>query len=95
MVLRAYLLVSVRDECKKESFPQAVKEIEALDEVDFADPVVGDADLVVMVETDNIEQTAEKVAAMPCTENVSVLRICSALERHRTLRQELLQKLAD
>ena len=95
MVLRADLLVSVRDECKKESFPQAVKEIEALDEVDFADPVVGDADLVVMVETDNIEQTAEKVAAMPCTENVSVLRICGALERHRTLRRNCYEKLAD
>ena len=94
MGLRAYFLVTVRDDCKAGAFSQAVDAIEAVAEVDFADPVVGAADVVVMVESDNIETAANKVAELSCVENVSILKVVSVLERHRSSKQELLKKLA-
>ncbi|HHX75498.1 MAG TPA: hypothetical protein GX699_11400 [Firmicutes bacterium] len=94
MASRAYLLITVRDEFKAGNFPEAVTAVADLAEVDFADPVVGEADIVAMIAAEIPEKVADKVAALPCVENVRVLKIVSALERHRSLRQKLLQKLA-
>ncbi|NLM45729.1 MAG: hypothetical protein GX200_02865 [Firmicutes bacterium] len=91
---RAYLLITVRDEWKAGKFPEAVAAVAELAEADFADPVVGDADIVAMIAAEMPESVAEKAAALPCVEDVRILKIVSARERHRSLRQELLQKLA-
>lgn len=93
MTLRAYFLVTVTDDCKEAYFQDLVDEIKNLAEVDFADPVVGTADLVVMVEAGNLEAAAEKISACKGVEKVEILRITSVLERHRTSKTALLQKL--
>jgi hypothetical protein len=93
VISRAYLLITVRDEWKAGKFPEAVSAVAEQAEVDFADPVVGDADIVAMIAAEIPEKVADKVAALPCVEDVRVLKIVSARERHRSLRQELLQKL--
>jgi len=93
MGLRAYLLVTVTDDCKDEFFQDLMSDIKNLAEVDFADPVVGTADLVVMVEANNLEEAADKVAACKGVDKVEILRVTSILERHRTSKTALLQKL--
>ncbi|MCR3921451.1 MAG: hypothetical protein NUK65_02910 [Firmicutes bacterium] len=94
MGLRAYLLVNMQDECKGEAFQEAVADLEKMVEVDYADPVVGDADVVVMIEADNIEIAANRVEALACVESVSILKIVSVFERHRSSKQDLLKKLS-
>ncbi|NLM51676.1 MAG: Lrp/AsnC family transcriptional regulator [Firmicutes bacterium] len=93
MGLRAYLLVAVTDDCKDEFFQDLMAEIKNFAEVDFADPVVGAADLVIMVEANNLEAVAEKIAALKGVDKVEILRVTSVLERHRTSKTALLQKL--
>lgn len=93
MALRAYLLVTVKDDYKAEKFTQAVAAIEDLAVVDYADPVVGAADVVAMVEADNIEGAANTVAGLDFVDEVVVLKVVSVLERHRSSKAELLKKL--
>ena len=94
MGLRAYLLVNVQDNCKDEAFVQVVAELEDMTEVDFADSVVGSADVVAMVEADNIEIVANKIQALDGVASVVILKIVSVFERHRSSKQALLKKFS-
>jgi len=60
MGLRAYLLVKVKDSTEQEEFTKAVKEVEQVPGVEFADPVIGPFDMMVMV---NAPATVETIAA--------------------------------
>jgi hypothetical protein len=94
MGLRAYLLVCVKDEVKHEDFRKAVLDLEDLIEVDFVDPVIGTCDIVVMIEAAvSVEGVARKIDALEWVDNVSILKIISIFERHRTSKRELLKAL--
>ena len=84
MALRAYLLVKMTDDVDRAAAEKALRQVEALPEVDFADPVVGNFDLVLMVETaETVGAVAEAVSRFPWVKSVETLKITSSFERHR------------
>jgi hypothetical protein len=85
MGLRAYLLVKIADDVDRDAAAKALRQVESLPEVDFADPVVGACDLVVMVETaDSVGALADQIGKFPWVKSVETLKIASSFERHRT-----------
>lgn len=94
MGLRAYLLVNAKDDCRHEKFRMAVLDLEDMIEVDFVDPVVGTCDMVIMVEAAvSVEAVARKIAALEWVENITILKIVSIFERHRSSKRDLLKAL--
>ncbi|MCW3490113.1 hypothetical protein [Dethiobacter alkaliphilus] len=94
MGLRAYLMVNCKDDVKHEDFRKAILDLEDMIEVDFVDPVVGNCDMVIMVEAAvSVEKVARQIAANEWVENVAILKIVSIFERHRTSKRELLKAL--
>ena len=86
MALRAYLLVKIADNVDRAAAEKALRQVEALPEVDFADPVVGSYDLVLMVETgESVGAVAEAVSRFPWVKSVETLKITSSFERHRSV----------
>ena len=86
MALRAYLLVKIADDVDREAAEKALRQVESLPEVDFADPVVGSCDLVLMVETaDSVGGVAEAVSRFPWVKSVETLKITSSFDRHRNI----------
>ncbi|MBI5239430.1 MAG: hypothetical protein HY926_03080 [Elusimicrobia bacterium] len=85
MALRAYLLVKIADSVDREGAEKALRQVEALPEVDFADPVVGQYDLVLMVETgESVGAVAESVSRFSWVKSVETLKITNSLDRHRS-----------
>jgi len=94
MGLRAYLLVDVKDDLKQEDYVEGLLELERMPEVDFADPVVGNHDIAVMIEAPvTVEAVARKIREKQWVKDVHTLRIVSVFERHRASKKELLQAL--
>ena len=84
MGLRAYLLVRIVDHVDREAAQKALRQVEAMPEVDFADPVVGGYDLVVMIETaESVGAVADQLGRLPWVKSVETLKIASSFERHR------------
>jgi len=87
MALRAYLLVKIADNVDREAAEKALRQVAALPEVDFADPVVGSCDLVLMVETgESVGAVVESVSRFPWVKSVEALKITSSLDRHRNVK---------
>ncbi|WP_366921562.1 hypothetical protein MFMK1_001967 [Metallumcola ferriviriculae] len=87
MGARAYLLVNVMDGVKHREFIKILQELENTLEVDFVDPVVGDYDLVIMIEAPvTVQCVAQKIAEQPWVANLSVLKMTSLLERHKPIK---------
>jgi hypothetical protein len=77
-------LVKIADDVDREAAEKALRQVESLPEVDFADPVVGSCDLVLMVETaDSVGGVAEAVSRLPWVKSVETLKITSSFDRHR------------
>ena len=94
MGLRAYLLVDVTDDVEQGQFIEALRELEEMPGVDFADPVIGSRDLVIMVDAPvTVEAIAGKIRAKGWIKNMEILRIVSMYERHRASKKELLKAL--
>lgn len=95
MGLRAYLLLSVKDDVEQEEFTEALLELEEMPEVDFVDPVVGGSlDAIIMIEAPvSIENVARKIEAKPWVKELKVHRIVSLYERHKGSKKELLKAL--
>lgn len=94
MGLRAYLMVNVKDQCRYDQFQKAVMELEDMLEVDFVDPVVGATDIMVMIEAAvSVESVARTIEEKPWVESVSIFKIVSIFERHRSSKRELLKAL--
>ncbi len=94
MGLRAYLMVDVADDVEQGKFIEALRELEEMPGVDFADPVIGSRDLVIMVDAPvTVEAIANKIRASGWVKNMEILRIVSMYERHRASKQELLKAL--
>lgn len=94
MGARAYLLVNVKDEVNQKAFSSAINELEKIHEVDFVDPVVGNWDIIIMIEAPiTVEAVANKIRALPWVKEVAIQKIVSLYERHRSSKEELLQAL--
>jgi hypothetical protein len=95
MGLRAYLLVSACDEVGQGEFIKILRDLEMMPGVDFVDPVVGNTDMVIMIDAPvTIQDVANKVAAKKWCKEVQVLRIVSMFERHHASKKDLLAAMA-
>jgi len=95
MGLRAYLLVEVVDEMEVGEFVQEIRDLEEIPGVDFVDPVIGEHDLVIMVEAPvAVDAVTQKVMAKKWVKSVKTLRVVSMFERHRTSEQGLDKAMA-
>ena len=93
MGLRAYFLVSTKDEMDQREFIKAVREIEETPGVDFVDPVIGSRDMVIMVDAPiTVDALAGKIRAKSWIKDMEVLRIVSIFERHKTAKMPLPEK---
>jgi len=94
MGLRAYFLVDVVDDMDQQQFVQAVRDLEEDHGIDFVDPVIGDHDMVIMVEAPvSVEAIANKIKENSWVKNMEILRIVSIYERHRSSKKQLLKSL--
>lgn len=94
MGLRAYLLVDVADDMKQDEFIKELRELEEMPGVDFADPVIGSHDMVIMVDVPvTVQAIASKIYAKGWVKDMEILRIVSMFERHRASKKELLKAL--
>jgi len=81
MGLRAYLLVKVKDNIEQEEFIVAMREVEQIPGVEFADPVIGDFDMVVMVDAPvTVEAIAAKVQDNQWFEDMKILKLINIFE---------------
>lgn len=95
MGLRAYLMIDVDDEIEQQEFVKELRELEDMPGVDFADPVIGNHDMIVMIDAPvTVEAIATKIREKSWVKNMEILRIVSMFERHRASKKELLQALA-
>lgn len=94
MGMRAYFFINVSDDMTQDQFANEMMELEKVPEVDFVDPVVGDYDVVVMVEAPvSVEALANKIKEKPWVKELRILRIVSLFERHQGSKKELLKAL--
>ncbi|MFA6807870.1 MAG: hypothetical protein WCR27_02635 [Eubacteriales bacterium] len=95
MGTRAYLLVNVINEVDQDNFSNNLHELEEMPEVDFADPVVGTWDVVMMIEAPiTIDAVAKKVQDLPWVKDVKTLKVVNTIERHKVSKEELLMEFA-
>ncbi len=81
MGLRAYLLVKAKDNIEQEEFIKAVSEVEQVPGVEFADPVIGAFDMVVMVDAPRtVEAIAAKVQDNHWFEDMKILKLINIFE---------------
>lgn len=91
MGLRAYLLVTACDEVEQGEFVKILRDLEEMPGVDFVDPVIGNTDMVIMIDAPvTVQDVANKVAAKKWCKELQVLRIVSMFERHHASKKELL-----
>jgi transcriptional regulator of NAD metabolism len=94
MGTRAYFMVNVADDVNEQEFVKILRELEDMTEVDFVDPVVGNWDMVIMIEAPaTVEVVARKIEEQPWVKELSTLKIVSHFERHRAGKKELLAAL--
>ena len=75
MAFRAYLLASLDPSCDGDARVRLVSELEAMDVVSFAEPVVGAYDLVITAETNGpVEQLVGRVTQLPGIVRVVALK---------------------
>jgi len=76
MASRAYLLVKVKENIEQEEFSNAVKEVEQVPGVEFADPVIGPFDMMVMVNAPaTVEAIASKIQHHQWFEDMEILKM--------------------
>jgi hypothetical protein len=94
MGLRAYFLVNVCDDTEQSEFIKILRDLEEVPGVDFVDPVIGTADMIVMVDAPiTVQDIATKISAKKWCKDVQVLRIVSMFERHRASKKDLLESM--
>ena len=81
MGLKAYLLVKAKDHIEQEEFIEALREVERMPGVEFADPVIGTFDMVVMVDAPvTVEAIAAEVHNNHWFEDMKILKLINILE---------------
>jgi len=80
---------------EQQDFINTLRQMEEMPGVDFVDPVIGSADMVIMVDAPvTVEAIASKIRAKGWVKKLEILRIVSMFERHRASKQELLKALS-
>lgn len=81
MASRAYLLVNVQDGLDQQEFGKAVADLEGQQEVEFVDAVVGNWDLVIMIEAPvTVDAVAKKIEVQPWVKELQIQKIISLAE---------------
>ena len=94
MGLRAYFLVTANDEVEQGEFIKILRDLEEMPGIDFVDPVIGNTDMVIMVDAPvTVQDVATKITAKKWCKELQVLRIVSMFERHRASKKELLASM--
>ena len=92
MGLRAYFLIDLKEDCGDEKEDGVLKELDAMDEIDFADAVIGEADIVAMVEaTTSVDEVAKRVRRIEAVADVRVFRVVGA-EKRRAAKKSKFEK---
>ncbi|NLY89354.1 MAG: hypothetical protein GX085_07005 [Firmicutes bacterium] len=82
MGLRAYFLVKVKSETDRDDLRNGLLELEELPDVDYVEPVAGEFDLVVTVETPSgLEEITAKITGLPWVEKLTTLRVVDLFDR--------------
>jgi|GEM_PF-877460 len=81
MGLRAYLLIKVKDNLEQEEFIDTLRKVERIPGVEFADPVIGAFDMVVMVDAPvTVEAIAAKIQDNHWFEDMKILKLINIFE---------------
>ena len=84
MAFRSYMLVGQSAGVEREEIVSLVQELEAMEEVIFAESVVGAFDLVAVVETDDpVEEVVKRIKTIPHVEDVIPLKVNPIPARER------------
>jgi ABC-type iron transport system FetAB ATPase subunit len=76
MAARCYLLASLGDAADREALIAVIRELEAMPEVLFAEPVVGAFDLVATLETrEAVEDVVRRIQTIAGIESVTPLKV--------------------
>ena len=95
MGLRAYILATAQDDVGQGEFVQILRQLEEMPGVDFVDPVIGNIDMVIMVDAPiTVQDIANKIAEKKWCKSTQILRIVSMFERHRASKKELLEVMS-
>ena len=95
MCVRAYLLVSACDDIEQAEFVKILRDLEEMPGVDFVDPVIGNTDMVIMVDAPvTVQDMANKIMNKKWCKDVQVLRIVSMFERHRSSKRDMVTAMA-
>ncbi len=87
MALRSYLLIKLKENTTHEGIVKAVEELEQLDEVTYAEPVVGAWDLLAALETPGApEDLAARLGKTPAFKETALLKVNPIPSRRRMWR---------
>lgn len=84
MGLRAYFLLKVKSETGRDDLRNGLLELEEIPDVDYVEPVAGEFDLVVMVETaSGLEEITTKITKLPWVDKdrLTTLRVVNLFDR--------------
>lgn len=82
MGLRAYFLLKVKSETGRDDLRNGLLELEEIPDVDYVEPVAGDFDLVVTVETpSSLKEVAAKITGLPWVDQLTTLRVVDLFDR--------------
>jgi len=82
MNMRAYLLIDVVGSVDQKEFIAILSEIESIPGVEYVDPVDGEHDIIVIIDTaPTVETVVAALKAKPWLKKLEVCRIISAFER--------------
>lgn len=94
MGVRAYILATAQDDVEQGEFVNILRELENIHGVDFVDPVIGNTDMVIMVDAPvTVQDIVNRITAKKWCKEVQVLRIVSMFERHRSNKNSLLTSM--
>ena len=94
MGLRAYFLVTACDEVEQGEFIKILRDLEEMPGIDFVDPVIGNTDMVIMVDAPvTVQDVANKISGKKWCKDIQVLRIVSMFERHRASKKALMESM--
>lgn len=96
MGTRAYFMVNVMDQVNQKELVKIINELDNTLEVDFVDPVVGDWDMVIMIEAPiTVEAVAKKLAQEAWVKELKVLKIINILDRHQASKTDLSKAICE
>jgi len=84
MAFRSYMLASVAGSQDRDRLVAVIRELEAMPEVTFAEPVIGAYDLVAVVESDEpVEDLVRRIQTVDHVEKVVPLKVNPVPVRER------------